>query len=458
MKRFFAFSVIMLLGISLAFAGGRKEQGGSAQAGSTAPKTLSWKSYEGTNLNGIAFNISYIGGLQPLLPEFEKLTGMKVKLDVFNEDTAYHKIQVDLASGSSAYDVAIVHGNWTVPYAKNGWLTQLDPMIADPSVTLPDELSVKDIIPSTLDMMKYNGKLYGLPFFAATIITYYRTDILKKYGISPDQLDTIEGLAAAARKVNSPDVAGIAIRGDTVNASWISTVFLRGLGGTYVRDLKNGDYYPTFNTPAAIDSTKIYSDLLGHYSIPNAVNATYDDVVIAMQQGKAAIAIEGAPLAGRILDPDKSKVIGKIGVRMVPKGPAGRFPAFTAHGFGIPSASKHKDAAWLFLQWALSKSTQKEVALTSNHIAVTSQSLWDDPDFRKKWNLPVEGDFLSTFKDSLGLGIPDYRLRLEGWQEVNDAYGHAIQSVALGEQTAKAAMDDLQTKAVSILKRLKLIK
>ncbi len=38
-------------------------------------------------------------------------------------------------------------------------------------------------------------------------------------------------------------------------------------------------------------------------------------------------------------------------------GPAGRFPGTAVHGLGIPAGSKNKEAAWAFIQWALSKQT-----------------------------------------------------------------------------------------------------
>ena len=67
------------------------------------------------------------------------------------------------------------------------------------------------------------------------------------------------------------------------------------------------------------------------------------------------------------------------------------------------------------MQWSNSFDTTKKIALTSNHIAVHRDSIWEDEDFRKKWNLPGEGDFLGTFQKSLSLGDPDYRPRINGW-------------------------------------------
>lgn len=50
------------------------------------------------------------------------------------------------------------------------------------------------------------------------------------------------------------------------------------------------------------------------------MNFTFDDVVTGMQQGNVVMAIDGAPLAGRILDPEQSKVAGNLGFAVVPGG------------------------------------------------------------------------------------------------------------------------------------------
>ena len=52
------------------------------------------------------------------------------------------------------------------------------------------------------------------------------------------------------------------MRGDIMNTSWISTVFLRGMGGSYVEDVHSGNYKPTLNSKSVIDSTKLYADLM----------------------------------------------------------------------------------------------------------------------------------------------------------------------------------------------------
>lgn len=450
MKKFVVvcLTVVLMLTTNLFFAAAQTESVFSGEQ---------WRAYEGTTLNVLGMNISYIAGLEPLLPEFEKLTGIKVNLDQYSEELAHQRVRTELASGSGAYDIVWVQANWSIPYAESGWLYPLQKLIDNSDITFPKVLDMDDIMPSLLNLMRYKEELYGLPFFAATIIMYYRTDLLQEAGIDPAELDTIDGFVAAVKKLHSSEIAGVALRGHPGESSWHWTVFLKGLGGKYVKDIKGGDYYPTLDSKEAIEAAAIYGDLLGNYSIPAAATAKYDQVVIAMQQGNTATVIEGAPLAGRILDPEKSKVIGKVGFKLVPQGPGGRHPAFTGHGFSLASASKNKEAAWLFLQWSNSREVTKKIALSSNHIAVHRDSIWNDPEFREKWNLPGEGDFLKMFQESLRIADPDYRPRIQGWAEVNKSLGDGLNRIMLGQETAEESFKKVQSQAIEILKRLKYI-
>jgi ABC-type glycerol-3-phosphate transport system substrate-binding protein len=113
----------------------------------------------------------------------------------------------------------------------------------------------------------------------------------------------------------------------------------------------------------------------------------------------------------------------------------------------------------VILQWALSAELTKKIALESNHVAVSRNSVWQDTDFIEKWNLPgAGGDFLQAFQDSLNAADPDYRPRINGWGEVNRAYGEALQSIVLSDSKPEQAMADAQAKAEEVMKRLEYIK
>ena len=424
----------------------------------TASHAVDWKKYDGQEVNMICMTITWCVALEEQLDDFKELTGVTVNLDLFEESAAHQKVRTELASGSGAYDIVWVQANWSIPYAKQGWLTPLQPLIDDPELTDPELLEYADFMESLTNLMRYEGELYGLPFFAATIITYYRADLLEAAGIDPSQLDTIEGFYAAVEALNKDGVAGVAMRGHPDESSWHQTVFLKGLGGSYFEDIKNEKYQPTLNSPESIEAAGLYADMIANHSPEGAVNFKFSDVVVAMQQGNTAIIMEGAPLGGRINDPEKSTVRGKLGYAMVPQGPGGRHPAFTGHGVALAADAPNLEPAWLFLQWALSRDLTLKIALESNHVAVSRNSVWEDPAFIEKWNLPgAGGDFLKAFQDSLNAADPDYRPRISGWGEVNRAYGEALQSIMLGEKSAEDAMADVQAKAEEVMKRLEYI-
>lgn len=421
----------------------------------TASHAVEWKKYEGQEVNMICMTITWCVALEEQLADFKELSGITVNLDLFEESAAHQKVRTELASGSGAYDIVWVQANWSIPYAKQGWLTPLQPLIDNPDLTDPELLAFDDLMPSLTNLMRFEGDLYGLPFFAATIITYYRADLLEAAGIDPAQLDTIEGFYAAVQALNKDGTAGVAMRGHPDESSWHQTVFLKGLGGSYVEDIKNEAYQPTMTSPEAIEAANLYADLIANYSPEGAINFKFSDVVVAMQQGNTAIIMEGAPLGGRINDPEKSTVRGKLGYAMVPQGPNGRHPAFTGHGVALAADAPNLEPAWLFLQWALSRDLTLKIALESNHVAVSRNSVWQDPAFIEKWNLPgAGGDFLKAFQDSLNAADPDYRPRISGWGEVNRAYGEALQSIMLGDKSAEDAMSEVQAKAEEVMKRL----
>ena len=114
------------------------------------------------------------------------------------------------------------------------------------------------------------------------------------------------GFYDAVKKLHKGGINGVAMRGHPNEASWHQTVFLKGLGGKYFEDIKAENYNPTINSPEAIKAAEMYADIFINYSPEGAVNFKYTDVVIAMQQGNTAIIMEGAPLGGKINDPEKS--------------------------------------------------------------------------------------------------------------------------------------------------------
>ncbi len=91
---------------------------------------------------------------------------------------------------------------------------------------------------------------------------------------------------------------------------------------------------------------------------PNWANMQWYDAMGAFAAGQAGMIADCDFFAAQYEDPDKSKVAGKVGYALLPVGPGGKTRlGLFAWALGLSRATKNKEAAWLFLQWATAPHT-----------------------------------------------------------------------------------------------------
>ena len=110
---------------------------------SPALTAVDWKKYDGSEVNMICMTITWCVALQDQLDKFKEKTGITVNLDLFEESAAHQKVRTELASGSGAYDIIWVQANWSIPYAKQGWLAPLQPLIDNKEITSDESSRVR---------------------------------------------------------------------------------------------------------------------------------------------------------------------------------------------------------------------------------------------------------------------------------------------------------------------------
>ncbi len=437
-SKFFILVFSLVLVSTFVFAGGQSEEAADDS-----------KQFSGTEINILMLEQAYAKGFQQLAPQLEEETGIKAEVETLAQVALMQKVGVELASRSKAYDLLFVEAD-RLPRFAGEYLQSLDGYIEDPNLADPD-LDIEDFIEPCRNAFTYNGKLYSLPFFAACQMFYYRFDILEDHGFDSGPKTFVEMLEVA-KKVHNDPVPAIALRGQAgTHNIWVWSQFLYGYGGHFFKNYPD-DLTPTINSPEAVEALKIYVDMMQNYSIPGAASGHYDDVVIAMQQGKVAMAIEGGPLGGRILDPEKTKVHGKVGFSVSPGGPEGQFPPFTSQGLSINAASENKEAAFVAMQWGTSKEILKQIALDQLHVAVTRNSVWQDEDFKAKYDFDWgHGSFTDAYQETLQVAPPKYRPAFEHWAEVRDLVGISVQEAVVDKKSPKAALDDAQAKITNVL-------
>jgi len=76
--------------------------------------------------------------------------------------------------------------------------------------------------------------------------------------------------------------------------------------------------------------------------------------------GRSAMFLDTESVGATAFDPAKSRVAGKVGYATMPAGPKARVAPMFGDGIGIAAASKKQGAAWLYCQWATSKTSQAQ--------------------------------------------------------------------------------------------------
>ncbi|CAM5721010.1 Sorbitol/mannitol transport system substrate-binding protein OS=Streptomyces albaduncus OX=68172 GN=FHS32_003611 PE=4 SV=1 [Streptomyces griseoloalbus] len=144
-------------------------------------------------------NNSQMVELQKLTADhFTKETGIKVNFTVLPENDVRDKISQDFANQAGQYDVATL-SNYEIPiYAKNGWLKEMDPYVAED--TAYDQQDILE--PMRQSLTGEDGKLYGQPFYGESSFLMYRKDIFAEKGLTMPARPTWQQVADLAAKAD----------------------------------------------------------------------------------------------------------------------------------------------------------------------------------------------------------------------------------------------------------------
>jgi len=319
---------------------------------------INWRQVEGESITVAVIPASYFMNLISLAPQFEALTGIKLRFEQVPPGQIRQKAMLDLSSKTGTYASSATDPMYFPLYAANKWVEPLDKYLNDPKLTDAAWFQYDDIIKAWREADSVNGKPYGIPFDGEVTVQVYRKDLYDAKGLKP--ATTYDELLSNARALNNPSerINGLALRGfaGAGQNMYIYPSILRGFGGTW---FQNGKV--VVNSPEAVKALEWYVDALKNYAPAAVRNWNWPDIADAFSQGTVATYIDAHSSAAVITNPEKSKVIGKVGYARWPKGPAGKgVTSIWNWGFPINAAltEKQKRATWLFITWATCAETQ----------------------------------------------------------------------------------------------------
>ncbi len=406
-----------------------------------AQQSFNWKKYAGQTINVSIAKQPWSDFIAPKLPEFEQLTGIKVKLEVLPEDQNRQKLAIAFSSGRADIDVfASQRHQEGAKYFAAKWYESLKPYIDNRSQTSPD-FDYADFAPQSLNDVTINGQVIGIPLYSELEVMVYRKDLLQQAGLGVPQ--TLDELEAAAKKLTdkSKNQYGICMRGKGAATTTIYSGVLHSMGGNWV-DAK-GD--PAFTTPEAIKAFEYYGRLAREYGPPGATNYHWLQCQGLLAAGNAAFWTDSNIFFAPLLDPKKSAVADKFGFAVMPAGPAGRQPAGGGWFLSMYSKSQHKDAAWYFMQWAISKDNALKAQIAA--IPTARISAWSSEDFKKTDKAP---ELTKATLDSLKLpNTPSWGPPFVAVGEIRDVLGGVVVvAIEGGDVKAAAQKANDQIKAI----------
>jgi sorbitol/mannitol transport system substrate-binding protein len=394
--------------------------------------------------------------MQKLSPAFEKQhPDIHLRWVVLEENVLRQRVTTDIATKAGQFDVMAI-GNYEVPiWAKQGWLAPYD--------NLPASYAVDDLLQPVREALTYNGKLYALPFYAESAMTYYRTDLFDKAGLKMPAAPTYAQIRQFADKITDKanQVYGMCLRG---KPGWGENMaFVTALVNAYGGQWFDQGWKARIDTPEWKQALTWYSDIMKADGPPGASSNGFNENLALFSTGHCGMWIDASVAGGMLYDKKQSQVAEKVGFAQMPTGAFATAPTWLwSWNLGIPESSKNKDAARMFATWATSQDYIKLVAQENGWVAVppgTRLSTYSNADYKK---VAPFAAFVQTAIEQARPGAPTQQPRpytgaqfvaIPEFQGIGTQVGQTVAGTLTGQSTVDAALKTAQAATERTMKQ-----
>src|SRR6516164_1780228 len=393
--------------------------------------------------------------LKKLSSKFEeKNPDIKLNWVIVEENVLRQRVTTDVTTGSGQFDAVYIGPYETPIFAKRGWLKEM--------ANIPADYDIDDVFKSLRDVLSYDGKLYGLPFYGESSMLMYRKDLLEAKGLTMPEQPKYEDIKKIADAVTDKGkgVYGITLRGKPgwgENMAFLSTL-INTFGGVWF-DMK---WNPMLDSSEWKKAIGFYIDLMKADGPPGASSNGFNENLTLMTSGKACMWIDATVAGGMLENGKESQVAGKMGCAPAPieATPNGSHWLWT-WAFAIPKAAKQAEAAEKFALWATSKDYIKLVADDIGWSDVppgTRKSTYENPEYKSAPFAAATLQALLTadptnpaikpvpYTGIQFVGIPEF-------QSFGTVVGQNISGTLVGKATVDQALKDGQAAVARAVKQ-----
>ncbi len=251
--------------------------------------------------------------MQGLTGEFTKAhPDIQVNWVTLEENILRQRVTTDIATKGGQFDIMTI-GTYEVPiWSKQQWLAPLDNLGAD--------YDANDLLPPIRAALSTDGKLYAAPFYAESVMTLYRKDLLEKAGLTMPEKPTWDFISQAAEKMTDKNagVYGICLRG---KPGWGENMaFLGNMAREFGANYFDASWKPQFESEGWKKAVTLYVDLMTKYGPPGAAANGFNENLSLFGQGKCGMWMDATVAASFVTDPKQSQVADKVGFAPAPCG------------------------------------------------------------------------------------------------------------------------------------------
>ena len=287
-----------------------------------------------------------------------------------------------------------------------------------------DETAVSDFNPEIIKALKYNDKLYSIPWYATSAITIYNKDLFQQSGIIRLP-KTYKELSAISEKVKENTGAYAYLPTITENDTMVKILNKYGIAGA--------EDYPQAQKVFEMFKTLYQKNLIP----PESITFTHREALEQYMAGKIVFYQGGANFLTMIKE-NAPSIYEQTDVTEQIKGPVGQND-FSVMNFVIPLRAKHKKEALDFCLYLTNEQNQLELAKMTNVIATNSNALKDN--FYND-DSTLEAKARSISAKQINKITPQLKQK-RGQKEINTLVNSGVQSVLLNKDSIENVLNKL---------------
>jgi multiple sugar transport system substrate-binding protein len=415
-------TVFLIVGL-ISGCASNKQTNSDAEKKDGEPTTITWAVFKDPT-----------PAVDKLVEEFEKKNpDIKVNLQILpaGSDKIHTALVTSLGAQDDSIDIVSLDIIWPAEFASAEWIVPLDKYFA--------KESQEGFLKGPMEGVTYKDKVYAAPWYTDAGVLFYRSDIVQT---PPKTWDELLQMAKDGSGKNGTE-NGFVFQGKQFEGLVTNYLeFLWSNGGQVL----DGDKV-VLNSPEAVEALQFMVDLVQKEKVAPKGVTTYEteDSRRLFTEGKSVF-VRNWPYVWAKSTEAESKVSGKVGIAPMPKGPNGDSGAASLGGWNlsISKFSKNQDAAWKFIEFAISEEGQRINAVDGGRIPTLEKLFKDEQVLAQN---PHFEDFYPVFLQAKPRPVsPQY-------PAISEKIQIHVHNALNGEETAEEAIEKAAKEIEQVLKK-----